>query len=330
MGSERSVSSGHGTQGDQLEAMARELAALRAKVQELETRAWPGTRRRVRAGSASEPARGSERASGTQPGAANRYPVSRRRLFGLLGGAAAAGAGLAVASSITGASSASADGPNVLLGNGTGGTTNSAGTVATSITSTASSATFQAVNTANNPQLSLTPAPATIGAPMGLHKAGDVFVDFNGTAWYATADGNPATWVPLSLPPIFVPTLPAPARVYDSRPGDVPLGCQKGALQPGEERVIDLSGSPHGTLDLTGAYAALVNLTVVDTTGGGYVTLFAADATVPDTSNINFAGGWIIANNATTLFELATGNIKAHVGGAATDVVIDVMGLYLG
>jgi hypothetical protein len=407
MGSERSVSSGHGTQGDQLETMARELAELRAKVQELETRPSPGTRRRVRAGTAPEPARGSERASGTPPGAANRYPVSRRRLFGLLGGAAAAGAAFSVAGATLEAHPAGADdGSNLVIGQSNSNTSNP--TILTGATvgsgmplfevrlSSSTAASTRAVSglhtgsdnvaagvlgdhsgsgagsagvtggssgSANDGvgvhglRNSLTAggagvlgegnSPGAIGLkgssdfnaalqlvdlnqtmpPMSSAWATGSFVVSGGTLWYCRAGGTGSSsqWVPLSLPPIFAPISPAPARVYDSRPGDVPTDVQKGPLQPGEERVIDLS---HG-VDLTGAYAALVNLTVVDTAGGGYVTLFAADATVPDTSNINFAGGWIIANNATTLFD-PTGHIKAHVGGAATDLVIDVMGLYLG
>jgi hypothetical protein len=243
-----------------------------------------------------------------------------------LGGAAAAGAGLTVAGSIAGPSSAGADGPDVLLANGTGGTGNNAGTVATSINSSATSATFQSLNAAS-PQLSLSGA-STVGPPSGLHTAGDLFVGSTGIIWYATATGNPATWVPLSLPPIFAPATPAPARVYDSRPGLPPTNVQKGQLQINEERTIDLTNG--GALDLTGSYAALVNLTLVNTNATGFVAIFAANTTWPGHSNINwYQSNQILANNATSLFDSSFG-IKAHNGGFQTDLVIDVMGAYLG
>jgi hypothetical protein len=312
--------------GDRLEAMARDLAQLRAKVEELEARSRPPTRRRAPPGPASVSAEGSESTSGTEPTSTGRYSVSRRRLFGLLGSAAAAGAGLTVAGSIAGPSTASADGPDVALANGINGTGNDAGTAATSITSTATSATFQSYNTIS-PQLSLLGGTLS-GSPSGLHSAGDVFADEQGILWYATASGNPATWVPLSLPPIFEPITPAPVRVYDSRAGYPPSDVDKGQLQTNEQRTIDLSHG--GVLNLTGSYAALVNLTVVNTNGAGYVAIFAADVAWPGNSNINwFASNQILANNATSLFDPSF-NIKALNGGPPTDLVIDVMGSYLG
>jgi hypothetical protein len=326
MSSGTSISDGQSTQGDRVEAMARELAQLRVKVETLEARSRPRARRRGLAKPAVVSADASARPIGTQSSAADRYSLSRRRLFGLLGGAAAAGAGLTVAGSIAGPSSAGADGPDVLLANGTGGTGNNAGTVATSITSSATSATFQSINAAS-PQLSLSGATAS-GPPSGLHNAGDLFVDSNGIIWYATATGNPATWVPLSLPPIFAPATPAPVRIYDSRPPFPPANVQKGQLQTNEERTIDLTNS--GALNLSGSYAALLNLTIANTIGAGFVAIFAANTTWPGHSNIDwFQSNQILANNATSLFDSAF-RIKAHNGGPPTDLVIDVMGAYLG
>ncbi len=120
---------------------------------------------------------------------------------------------------------------------------------------------------------------------------------------------------------------PAPARVYDSRVGFPPESVEKGGLQTNEQRIIDLSLG--GALELTGSYAVLVNLTVVNTNGAGFIALFAADVTWPGNSNINwFGSGQVLANNATTTTD-ASFNIKALNGGPTTDLVIDVMGAYL-
>jgi hypothetical protein len=252
--------------------------------------------------------------------------VSRRRLFGLLGGAAAAGAGLAVAGSMASEAPAGADGPNVLLANGTGGTGNNAGAVATSITSTATSTTLQAQNSNNSPQLSLTGATGA-GHPTGTHSAGDMFVDSNGDLWFAFSGGNPASWIPLTLPPFFGPFTPGPVRVYDSRFGIAPFDVQKGQLTPGEERTIDLTHN--NAVNFSGAYAALINLTVANTSSVGFLAVYAANVTNPGHSNINwFTSGQVTANNASTLFDNMF-RIKAFCGLAPTDLIIDVFGLYL-
>src|SRR5215831_11770263 len=88
--------------GASAETAEARFEQLSRRVEELETAmaARPGRRhRRIRAGRAGRD--GSSESGGV---------VTRRRLFGLLGGAAAAGAGLAVAGSAIGADPAEASG----------------------------------------------------------------------------------------------------------------------------------------------------------------------------------------------------------------------------
>ncbi len=170
MGMGTSTAGDHGSPDDRLDEMAQELRQLRAKVDELEGRTRPA---RPAAADSPAPARDGSAAGGATPtDGADGASLTRRRLFRLAGGAAAAGAGLTVAGALTTSQAARADGPDVALGNGTGGTGNNALTVATSITSTATTATVQLLNP-TSPQLTLQGA-TTAGPPTGTHSAGDL------------------------------------------------------------------------------------------------------------------------------------------------------------
>ena len=130
---------------------SRELAELRAEMQRLGAVSGLAPARADRGGSAmgtgdSTPRRRRRHARGAAmvETAERGAPVSRRRLFGLLGGAAAAGAGLAVAGSALGADPAgatvvtagAADGDALQIGGANTGTT-----VTTSLTGAAAATT---------------------------------------------------------------------------------------------------------------------------------------------------------------------------------------------
>jgi hypothetical protein len=86
------------------------------------------------------------------------------------------------------------------------------------------------VATGGRAQLSLAAVGAQSMAPprstTTAHEAGEIYLDDTQSLWLCTAAGTPGTWVritgagtagPLSM-------LPAPVRVYDTRPGAAPTG----------------------------------------------------------------------------------------------------------
>jgi hypothetical protein len=285
-------------------------------------------------------------ASGEPPGL-----VSRRRLFGLLGGAAAAGAGLAVAGSGLSADPAgAADGDPVVIGS----TTNS-GTGSTQLTSSTTTAAFKAtssgaggaglVGVSNNganawgvegfsssgyglvstgnglAQLLLIPATGTGAPTTGAHLRGEFFVDSAGTLFQCVTAGTPGTWVRQS--PLVSIT---PSRAYDSRPGLPPLTGPKTPIAGGTTRTVDVTTN---TPVPEGASAVLGNITVTNTTGGGFLTVYPTGVTQPGTSNINWLGGWTIANNFTSgLGGTFIEQVDVTCGGTATDFIIDIFGYY--
>ena len=120
------------------------------------------------------------------------------------------------------------------------------------------------------------------------------------------------------LPPTqsFVPFSGDP-RVLDTRePG--PL---TGKLNAGEERVVPLG--------LVGARSAVINLTITETVGGGFVAVFPANIAWPRNSSINWsASNQNIANGVIAALD-GNGAIKIRGGSNPTHVVIDRIGFMI-
>jgi hypothetical protein len=117
----------------------------------------------------------------------------------------------------------------------------------------------------------------------------------------------------------FTPVKPA-ARKLDTRV----TGPSSGKLAGGGSRTVALTPQLPA-----GAKAALINLTVTDTVGAGFLTARAAGSPATATSNINwFGAGQTLANNATVAVS-AAGAITVTAGGfGATHVIVDLLGYY--
>jgi LPXTG-site transpeptidase (sortase) family protein len=114
----------------------------------------------------------------------------------------------------------------------------------------------------------------------------------------------------------------APARLADTRPSEAAYG---GFTQVSDHvirvQVAGRSGVPDD------AMAAVLNVTGVNTTAPGYVTVYPAGSGLPTASNVNFdRAGQVLANMVT---------VKLGAGGAVDiymqekmDVVVDVSGAY--
>jgi len=121
------------------------------------------------------------------------------------------------------------------------------------------------------------------------------------------------------LPPTqsFVPFTGDDPRVLDTRlPG--PL---TGKLGPGQEKVVPLG--------FAGARTAVINLTITETVGAGFVAVFSAGIPWPNNSSINWsASNQNIANGVITAVD-STGSIKIRGGSNPTHVVIDRIGFMI-
>ena len=115
-----------------------------------------------------------------------------------------------------------------------------------------------------------------------------------------------------------------PCRIADTRNAVGPLGGP--ALVSGSTRIFavnEICGVP------STARAVAINVTVVNSTAGGYLTLYPAGTALPLASTINFRSGIVRANNA-ILSVGASGQVSVFCGMASgsTDFVLDVTGFF--
>ena len=80
---------------------------------------------------------------------------------------------------------------------------------------------------------------------------------------------------------------------------------------------------------IVGAKSALVNLTVTNTEGSGFLGLFPSRTPWPGTSSINWSGPNQVVANSATVAVSPEGSIDIFCGGGGrTHVVVDLVGYY--
>lgn len=119
----------------------------------------------------------------------------------------------------------------------------------------------------------------------------------------------------------------SPARLLDTRPGSTTIdgvGAGTGALGPGETRVLQVGG--RGGVPASAVAAATLNVTAVNPTGVGYLTVWSGTGVTPFASNLNLNPGYTIPNLVISQVD-SGGRVSIYNGGiAATQVVVDVQG----
>lgn len=171
------------------------------------------------------------------------------------------------------------------------------------------------------------PAPTSASGILGQFKLDD------GDLWFCTTGtlGGSATWRRITGDgDAGMFNAIQPFRVYDSR-------FAGGPVSPGDDRIIncrDALNVSDGTVSVAnavpvGAQAITFNLTVVNTVGGGFLTVAPSTAVAITASSINWDNslGGALANG--TLSALG-GDRQVKVFARGTgDYIIDVTGYYL-
>jgi glucose/arabinose dehydrogenase len=127
-----------------------------------------------------------------------------------------------------------------------------------------------------------------------------------------TAAPTPVTPTELRIEPV------TPVRAYDT---DAGIGVAPGAVFNGSTRYVELPAP-------TEARAALVNITLADTAGPGFVRAWAGRSARPATSNVNADSTGTFAANATIVPLDADGGFVLE-STATARIVVDVMGWLL-
>lgn len=142
--------------------------------------------------------------------------------------------------------------------------------------------------------------------------------------WYTTISGQVRRIIPPPSPTggaasRFVPVA-TPARKLDTRTG---IGGPAGVVSAGGTRTVALSPEVPA-----GAVAAAVNVTIVGSTGPGYVTAWPADKPRPPTSTINTTRlGQIVPNTALVAISPSQQlNVFTETGG---HLLVDVYGYFV-
>jgi hypothetical protein len=112
-----------------------------------------------------------------------------------------------------------------------------------------------------------------------------------------------------------------PARILDTRNGTGGFPIHR--VAPGSPLDVQVGGL--GGVPATGVSAVVLNVTVTNPTGSGFVTAYPAGAARPNASNLNYVAGLTVPN----LVEVAVGSlgrVDLYVGGSSTDLIADVEG----
>jgi hypothetical protein len=138
----------------------------------------------------------------------------------------------------------------------------------------------------------------------------DVVVDVAG--WYGpegASAGSGFTGVP-------------PSRLVDTRFG---TGAALQPLGPGATLAVQVTG--RGGVPATGVAAVALNVTAVNPTANGYLTVWPAGVARPLASNLNLSPSWTVPN---MVFVKVGDNGMVNLFNAAgrTDVIVDVAGWY--
>ncbi len=119
-----------------------------------------------------------------------------------------------------------------------------------------------------------------------------------------------------------------PTRIVDTRSN---IGLA-GKFADGVGRIVQVTGTvpvPTGTQLVvpSTATAIVANVTVVDPSSGGFLSVRPGDATgTPSTSNLNYQPGQNIPNSVTV--GLVDGKVQIFLGGGTAHVLVDIVGFY--
>lgn len=139
----------------------------------------------------------------------------------------------------------------------------------------------------------------------------DVVVDLEGYFASEPSGTTAGSYVPLT-----------PSRITDTRAGSGEPNAGQ-TLGPGSTLNVQVTGA--GGVPASGVTAALLNVTVTDTTSASYLTVYPQGETQPLASNLNWGAGETVANRVVVPVS-STGMITLYNYTGRTDVVVDVSG----
>lgn len=132
--------------------------------------------------------------------------------------------------------------------------------------------------------------------------------------------------------PVFVAI--APCRLVDTRPGDANVGGRIDPLGAGDTLTLQVTGSTGECAGIPAdAVAAALNVTAIRPTGQSFLSVYPADADLPNASNLNWAAGDPPTPNKVDVklgsSGASTGRIKLTNSVGEVHVAADLVGYYV-
>jgi hypothetical protein len=116
----------------------------------------------------------------------------------------------------------------------------------------------------------------------------------------------------------------APSRITDTRTGSGKPHAGT-HLHAGSLLLVQISGA--GGVPASGAAAVVLNITVTNTTTGGFLTAFPTGQSRPNASNLNWSAHKTIANRVVVTIGTG-GRVTLFNSSGTTDVIVDVNGYF--
>ncbi|MTA77286.1 MAG: S8 family serine peptidase [Actinobacteria bacterium] len=118
-----------------------------------------------------------------------------------------------------------------------------------------------------------------------------------------------------------------PARVMDTRDAPTVDGRSRntGPFGPGESRSLVIAG--RGGVPASGVAAVALNVTAVNSTAAGYLTVYPSGSTRPTASNLNFGVAEVVPNMVISPLD-SLGRAQLFNFDGRTDIVVDVLGWF--
>lgn len=180
--------------------------------------------------------------------------------------------------------------------------------------------------------------PSLTGGRPAATVGGELLHDANGQLWFNAQPtlGELTNWRLLASPSAsgsFTPI--SPTRVYDSRRGTAPIGKilvgQARTSSAKQARDVNTGLELPGQLLFDAAVGVAITVTVVGTSGQGWLTLNSGGDTSIGGSSINWSGNGQVVANSTTVPVNYLGDLTVVCGGTAgagTHFLLDVIGIY--
>ncbi len=154
---------------------------------------------------------------------------------------------------------------------------------------------------------------AAVGAAVAVTLGGGTVLHF---ALAAPGDVAPTSFVPLP-----------PTRILDTRPAPLNVGGFVGPMGAGEIHTFQVTGVAGVPINAT---AVVMNVTVDQTTGPSFLTVYPAGAAQPPTvSNLNWAAAKTTIPNLVVVKIGAAGQVSVFNQSGKVHVIADVAGYYV-